>query len=74
MPAAHPPLLLKDPTLLRQQCYIDGGWFDADGGRTLDVVNPATGRAIGTAPRMGGVAAGRATRTARMIRAAKVRT
>jgi hypothetical protein len=39
MPAAHPPLLLKDPTLLRQQCYIDGGWFDADGGRTLDVVN-----------------------------------
>jgi succinate-semialdehyde dehydrogenase/glutarate-semialdehyde dehydrogenase len=54
MPAAHPPLVLKDPTLLRQQCYIDGGWFDADGGRTLDVVNPATGRAIGTAPRMGG--------------------
>ena len=54
MPAAHSPLVLKDPTLLRQQCYIDGGWCDADDGRTLDVVNPATGRAIGTAPRMGG--------------------
>ena len=54
MPAAHSPLVLKDPTLLRQQCYVDGGWCDADDGRTLDVVNPATGRAIGTAPRMGG--------------------
>jgi len=44
---------LADPTLLRQQCYIDGRWTDADGGRTMTVVNPATGRAIGTAPECG---------------------
>ena len=34
---------LKDPALLRQQCYVDGQWIDADGGATLAVVNPATG-------------------------------
>ncbi len=41
---------LKDPALLRMQCYIDGGWSDADDRATHDVVNPATGRAIGTMP------------------------
>jgi succinate-semialdehyde dehydrogenase / glutarate-semialdehyde dehydrogenase len=44
---------LKDPTLLRQQGYIDGKWVDADSGGTLDVVNPATGEKIGTVPKMG---------------------
>ena len=29
-------LNLKDPELLRQQCYIDGAWVDADNGATLD--------------------------------------
>ena len=51
---------LKDPSLLRQQCYVDGGWCDADGGRTMDVVNPATGLAIGKAPWMGGAETKRA--------------
>ena len=40
-------LNLKDPELLRQQCYIDGAWVDADNGATLDVTNPATGE-LGT--------------------------
>ena len=44
---------LKDPTLLRQQCLVDGRWIDADGGRAFDVVNPATGRRIGTVPDFG---------------------
>jgi succinate-semialdehyde dehydrogenase / glutarate-semialdehyde dehydrogenase len=44
---------LKDPALLRQQCYVDGRWCDADGGATKSVVNPATGRAIGTVPVFG---------------------
>ena len=44
---------LKDPSLLREQCYIDGKWHDADGGATHAVHNPATGRSIGTSPRMG---------------------
>ena len=35
---------LKDPTLLRQQCYIDGEWVDADDGATIAVTNPADRR------------------------------
>jgi len=41
---------LKDPALLRMQCYIDGAWSDADDRATHAVVNPATGREIGTVP------------------------
>jgi len=44
---------LKDPQLFRQQCYIDGGWRDADDGGTLDVDNPGTGEILGTVPAMG---------------------
>jgi succinate-semialdehyde dehydrogenase/glutarate-semialdehyde dehydrogenase len=46
-------LQLKDPTLLRQQSYIDGQWVDADSRGTIDVRNPATGEKIGTVPKMG---------------------
>ncbi|HEX7982951.1 MAG TPA: NADP-dependent succinate-semialdehyde dehydrogenase [Duganella sp.] len=46
-------LQLKDPTLLRQQAYINGAWSDADNGETHPVTNPATGEQIGTVPRMG---------------------
>ncbi|MGH8260534.1 MAG: aldehyde dehydrogenase family protein, partial [Steroidobacteraceae bacterium] len=44
---------LKDTELLRTQCYIEGRWVDADGGATITVLNPATGRSIGTVPRAG---------------------
>jgi len=47
------PIALKDNALLRQQCLIDGKWSDADSAATFDVINPATGIRIGTAPRMG---------------------
>ena len=46
-------LSLKDPTLFRQQCYINGAWADADSGKTIDVTNPATGEVLGTIPNMG---------------------
>src|SRR5690349_14463852 len=46
-------LPVKDAALFRQQCYVDGRWLDADGGRTMDVVNPANGRIVGTAPVFG---------------------
>ena len=55
---------LKDPELLRTQCYIDGRWVGADDGATIDVLNPATGRTIGTVPRAG------AAETRRAIEAA----
>ncbi|NYT25184.1 NADP-dependent succinate-semialdehyde dehydrogenase [Alcaligenaceae bacterium] len=44
---------LKRPELLRQQCYINGQWCDADGGATIAVTNPANGAELGTIPRMG---------------------
>ena len=46
-------LNLKDPSLLRQQCFIDGEWCDANDASTIDVVNPATGERLGTVPHMG---------------------
>lgn len=42
---------LKDPTLLRDQCYIDGQW--TGGAKTITVVNPATGDTLGTVPDLG---------------------
>jgi succinate-semialdehyde dehydrogenase/glutarate-semialdehyde dehydrogenase len=46
-------LELKDPTLLRQQCFVDGEWRDANGGGSNPVTNPATGGVLGTVPNMG---------------------
>lgn len=57
-------LTLKDPALLKQQCYIDGSWRDADQSGTIDVTNPATGELLGTIPKMG------AAETRRAIEAA----
>ncbi len=55
---------IQDQTLFRQQCYIDGGWRDADDGATIEVTNPADDQAIGTVPKMG------ASETRRAIEAA----
>jgi len=57
-------LKLKDSSLLRTRCYINGEWVDADSGATLDVRNPANGERLGTVPRMG------AAETRRAIEAA----
>jgi len=59
-------LSLKDPSLFRQQCYINGQWADADSGKTIDVTNPATGEVLGTIPNMG------TAETRRAIEAANV--
>ncbi len=61
-PAATLPL--KDPSLFRQQCYINGKWVDADSGKTVNVVNPATDEVLGTVPNLG------AAETRRAIEAA----
>jgi succinate-semialdehyde dehydrogenase / glutarate-semialdehyde dehydrogenase len=57
-------LKLKDPTLLRQQAYVDGGWTDADGRASRGVSNPATGERLGTVPDMGAAEARRAIEAA----------
>ena len=59
---------LNDPSLLRQQCYVDGAWTDADDDATMDVVNPATGGGIGTVPRMGAAETRRAIGAAERAR------
>src|SRR5437588_1724895 len=62
--AAVRSLSLKDPKLLREQCYIDGKWVDADSRNTIAVHNPATGDELGTVPRMGAAEAKRAIEAA----------
>src|ERR1043166_529561 len=57
-------LALRDPALFRQECFVDGRWIDADAGATREVLNPATGRPIGTVPLLG------AAETRRAIEAA----
>jgi succinate-semialdehyde dehydrogenase/glutarate-semialdehyde dehydrogenase len=59
-----PAFQLKDTSLFRQQCYVDGAWVDADDKATLAVHNPADGQPIGTVPKMG------VTETRRAIEAA----
>ncbi|MCQ4346875.1 NAD-dependent succinate-semialdehyde dehydrogenase [Pseudomonas stutzeri] len=55
---------LKDPSLLRQQCLIDGAWHDADARGLVAVTDPATGAQIAAVPAMG------AAETRRAIEAA----
>ena len=50
---------------LKQQCYIDGKWCDADSGGTINVTDPGNGQVLGTVPNMG------AAETARAIDAAE---
>jgi succinate-semialdehyde dehydrogenase/glutarate-semialdehyde dehydrogenase len=42
-----------NPEFLRQQCYVDGEWIDADDRATFDVTNPADGSVLGCVPRLG---------------------
>ena len=56
---------LSDASLLREQCYVDGSWIDADDRGTMPVVDPATGELVGTAPMFG------AAETKRAIAAAE---
>ena len=44
---------LSDPSLLRSQGFIGGLWTDANSGKTLPVLDPATGNEIGAVADMG---------------------
>ncbi len=55
---------LRDGSLFREQCYIDGAWVDADSGAAIAVNNPASDEILGTVPKLG------AEETARAIEAA----
>jgi len=43
--------LLKDKSLLKDKCYIDGKWVS--GSATIDVTNPVDESVIGTVPKLG---------------------
>ncbi|MDR5765856.1 MULTISPECIES: NAD-dependent succinate-semialdehyde dehydrogenase [unclassified Caballeronia] len=47
------PITLRDPSLLRDLCFIDGTWQGASNGETFSVINPATGAVVCTVPKMG---------------------
>jgi succinate-semialdehyde dehydrogenase/glutarate-semialdehyde dehydrogenase len=55
-------LALQRPDLLREAAYIGGAWVD--GAEEIVVRNPATGRALGVVPNLGGADAERATTAA----------
>ena len=57
-------LALKDGALLRQQCYVDGAWIDADSRNSHAVHNPATSARIGSVPDLGAVETRRAIEAA----------
>ncbi|MBA4290166.1 MAG: succinate-semialdehyde dehydrogenase I [Pseudomonas sp.] len=59
-------LQLNDPSLLRQQAYVNGHWCEADSGARTEILNPANGELIGSVPNMG------RTETRRAIEAAQV--
>jgi succinate-semialdehyde dehydrogenase/glutarate-semialdehyde dehydrogenase len=44
---------LNDPTLFRQQAFIDGQWRDALSGEVITVNNPANDQRLGSVPKMG---------------------
>ncbi|MCK6370680.1 MAG: aldehyde dehydrogenase family protein, partial [Gammaproteobacteria bacterium] len=43
---------LSDPLLLRERCYVNGGWTAASSGGSVPVGNPATGEVLATVPSM----------------------
>ena len=44
---------LRDKNLVRQLCYINGGWVPARTAATIPVDNPATGQILGAVPNCG---------------------
>lgn len=57
-------LNLKDPSLLRSQCFIGGAWIDADSTAVIDVTNPADGTVVASVPKMGSAETKRAIEAA----------
>ena len=41
---------LKDQSLFKQKCFINGEWVNSDNGDTFDVINPSDLTVVGTMP------------------------
>lgn len=61
---------LKDPSLFRQQAYVNGHWCEADSGARTDIFNPASGEKLGSVPNMGRAETRRAIEAARVAQPA----
>ena len=46
-------MVLADPKLFREACYLDGAWIGGSAANVIEVDNPATGATLGTVPRLG---------------------
>jgi succinate-semialdehyde dehydrogenase/glutarate-semialdehyde dehydrogenase len=46
-------LVISDPKLFREACYINGRWIPAGDGPSIAVDDPATGDIIGVVPKLG---------------------
>ena len=59
---------LSRPALLKTRAYVNGQWIGGDGGKSLDVLNPATGEIVASIADLG------AAETERAIDAAAAAT
>ena len=55
---------LKDSSLFKQQCLVNGEWISADDGATLTIYNPADNSVLGTVPKLGRKETARAVQAA----------
>jgi len=53
VPTTAERLPLKDKSLFREQCYVDGQWIGAADGGEISVNNPGDGSVLGTVPKLG---------------------
>ena len=60
----HAVPTLKDPTLFRDRCLVDGQWVEADSRARIKVDNPADGSLVGTVPDCGAAETRRAVEAA----------
>ena len=63
-------LQLNNPSLLRQQAYVNGHWCEADNGARTEIRNPATDEVIGSVPNMGRAETRRAIEAAQIAQPA----
>ena len=55
---------LQNPTLFQNKAFINGGWADAENGKTYPILNPANGALITEVPDMGAIETKRAIEAA----------
>ena len=49
---AEVPEFIVDHNLFRSRCFIDGEWVAAQGGGSISIFNPSTGKPIGSVPKL----------------------